>query len=104
MFRKRARLLLTKGRAYVVKTYPFTIKLKDRNQDNCELQNIEVKIDPGSKTTGICISRTIEKTVNVLNLFEIEHRGQLISRKLKARTALRRARRNRNTRYRQPRI
>jgi 5-methylcytosine-specific restriction endonuclease McrA len=101
---KRAKILLTKGRARIHKMYPFTIRIVDRFVETSELQNIEVKIDPGSKTTGICVSRTVEKTVNVLNLFELEHRGQLISRKLKARAALRRNRRTRNTRYRQPRF
>lgn len=101
---KRAKILLTKGRARIHKMYPFTIRVVDRFVETSELQNIEVKIDPGSKTTGICISRTVEKTVNILNLFELEHRGQLISRKLKARAALRRNRRARNTRYRPARF
>jgi 5-methylcytosine-specific restriction endonuclease McrA len=101
---KRARLLLERNRARVVKVFPFTIQLRDRNQDNCVLQDIEIKIDPGSKYTGICISRTVGTTVNILNLFEIEHRGKQISRCLKERAALRRNRRNRKTRYRQPRF
>lgn len=101
---KRARLLLERNRARVVKVFPFTIQLRDRNKDNCVLQDIEIKIDPGSKYTGICISRTVGTTVNILNLFEIEHRGKQISKCLKARAALRRARRNRNTRYRQSRF
>ncbi len=101
---KRARLLLDKNRAVVKRVKPFVIQLKDRDQTNCELQNLEVKIDPGSKFTGICLSRTENRVVNVLNLFELEHRGQLISRKLKARAAMRRSRRNRNTRYREARF
>jgi hypothetical protein len=48
---KRARLLLTCGRAVVVRRYPFTIRLKDRVGG--EVQPVRVKIDPGSKTTGI---------------------------------------------------
>ena len=101
---KRAKILLTKNRARIHKMYPFTIRLVDRFVETSELQNIEVKIDPGSKYTGLCISRTVDKSVNVLNLFELEHRGQLISRNLKTRAAMRRNRRNRNTRYRQPRF
>jgi 5-methylcytosine-specific restriction endonuclease McrA len=101
---KRAKILLTKGRARIHKMYPFTIRIVDRFVETSELQNIEIKIDPGSKMTGICISRTVEKIVNVLNLFELEHRGQWISRKLKQRAALRRNRRDRNIRYRQPRF
>ena len=101
---KRARLLLERNRAVVKRIKPFVIQLKDRDQTNCELQDLEVKIDPGSKFTGICLSRTENKVVNALNLFELEHRGKLISRKLKARAAMRRARRNRNTRYRKARF
>lgn len=101
---KRARLLLERGRARVVRIRPFTIQLKDREQATCELQDIEIKIDPGSKFTGICTSRTQDGVVNVLNLIELEHRGQQISQKLKARAIWRRARRNRNTRYRPARF
>lgn len=101
---KRARLLLTRGRAYVVRIVPFVIRLKDRNQDDCKLQDLEVKIDPGSKTTGLCLSRTIGTVVNILNLFELQHRGMRIKRALLARSAMRRNRRNRNTRYRQARF
>ena len=100
---KRARLLLNRGRACVVRMYPFTIKMKDRFVDDCELQIIEVKIDPGSKFTGICVSRTVDKVVNVLNLIELEHRGSSISTNLTSRAAMRKARRARNTRYRQAR-
>jgi hypothetical protein len=48
---KRARLLLARGRAVVVKRYPFTIRLKDRIGG--QLQPIRIKLDPGSKTTDI---------------------------------------------------
>lgn len=101
---KRARLLLDRGRAYVVRIVPFVIRLKDRSQDDCELQDLEVKIDPGSKTTGLCLSRTVGTVVNILNLFELQHRGMRIKLALLARRAMRRARRNRNTRYRQARF
>jgi hypothetical protein len=55
---KRARLLLERGRARVKRIKPFVIQLKDRSVNDCLLQPLEVKIDPGSKTTGICLSRT----------------------------------------------
>lgn len=100
---KRARKLLEKKRAVVKRVYPFMIQVIDRNISDCEIQDIEIKIDPGSKFTGICVSRTESKTVNILNLFELEHRGELISRKLKNRAALRQSRRHRNTRYRKER-
>jgi hypothetical protein len=46
--KKRARLLLTRGRALVHRHYPLTIRLKDRTGG--EVRPLLVKIDPGSKT------------------------------------------------------
>ena len=50
---KRARLLLERGRARIHKMYPFTIRLVDRLQENSCLQETRIKLDPGSKTTGV---------------------------------------------------
>jgi hypothetical protein len=50
---KRARLLPERERAVVVKRYPFAIRLRDRVDG--ETQLVRIKIDPGSKTTGIAI-------------------------------------------------
>jgi hypothetical protein len=44
----RARKLLYKGKAAVYRRYPFTIILKERIGG--DVQPIELKIDPGSKT------------------------------------------------------
>ncbi len=108
---KRARKLLEANRAVVVRVYPFTIRLKDRSDGI--MQPLNVKLDPGSKVTGIALTRDVEtvtidgeivKTVNVLNLFELTHRGELISSSLKTRKAFRASRRARNTRYRSPRF
>lgn len=101
---KRARLLLERNRARIHKLFPFTIRLVDRYVETCELQDIEVKIDPGSKFTGICISRTVDRVVNVLNLFELVHRENMIKKALLQRAMYRRNRRNRNTRYRPSRF
>src|SRR5258707_15231320 len=49
-----ARLLLTKGKAAVLKRYPFTIVLK-RAIDHPVLEPLRVKLDPGSKTTGLAV-------------------------------------------------
>ena len=49
----RARQLLTQKKAAVFKLYPFTIILKER--EGGEVQDIEVKLDPGSKITGIAL-------------------------------------------------
>lgn len=109
---KRARLLLARGKAVVIKMYPFTIRLKKRISG--ETQSIRLKIDPGSKHTGIALVRESKKTnhatgeviniINVLNLFQLSHRGWLINKNLTSRSALRRNKRNRKTRYRQARM
>ncbi len=49
----RARELLSAGRAAVYRAAPFTIILQDRVEGN--VQPIEFKVDPGSKTTGIAL-------------------------------------------------
>ena len=109
---KRARLLLDRGRAVVVRVYPFVIRLKDRIGG--DLQPVRVKLDPGSKVTGIAVVRDtqavdaetgdVTRGASVLNLIELEHRGAQISEKLASRAALRRSRRSRKLRYRAPRF
>ena len=102
---KRARLLLERGRAKVIRTIPFVIQLLDRTQDECVLQPMVVKLDPGSKVTGICVAReTAPGALVVARLIELEHRGEFIKSNLAKRRMYRRARRWRNTRYRQARF
>lgn len=111
---KRARLLLARGRARVHRVLPFVIRLIDRHVADCELQPVRIKLDPGSKTTGIALVRDVPEIdvdtgevlqgVAVLNLFELVHRGRQISEALTARRSMRRARRNRKTRYRAARF
>ncbi len=95
----RARKLLKTGKAAVFKRYPFTIILKQEvvEQNNQELR---IKIDPGARTTGIAILRNEV----VLWAAELTHRGFQIRDALTSRRQLRRSRRNRKTRYRQPRF
>ncbi len=102
---KRARLLLLRGRARVVRRYPFTIRLVDRRVENSVLQPVEIKLDPGSKTTGLAVVRAEggNKPTAVLFLAELTHRGRKISEKLTARRAFRRRRRG-NLRYRPARF
>jgi 5-methylcytosine-specific restriction endonuclease McrA len=98
---KRARLLLSRGRAVVVSLYPFAIRLKDRVGG--DLQELAAKIDPGSKETGVAVVRVsdvvdidsgeIKTKLTVLNLFQLNHRGGLISKNLESRKAMRRRRR-----------
>ncbi|MEQ9552494.1 MAG: RNA-guided endonuclease IscB [Coleofasciculus sp. G3-WIS-01] len=98
----RARELLNKGRAKVFRRYPFTIVLQDRTVENSTVHPHRIKIDPGSKTTGIAVVQ--EETGRVTNALEVSHRGQQIKDSLGSRRSLRRGRRNRKTRYRKPRF
>ncbi len=110
---KRARILLASGRARVARLMPFTIRLVDRHVSDCALQSIQSKLDPGSKTTGIALVRTsattdmatgaCRRTVRVLSLFELVHRGRQISAALTSRRHRRRHRRG-TLRYRAPRF
>ena len=101
---KRARLLLNRGRARVHRLKPFTIRLRDRAQADCTLQPLRVKLDPGSKTTGIALMREDGDKQHVLHLSELHHRGQAIRAALLQRRAFRRRRRSANLRYRAPRF
>nr|UZQ22118.1 HEARO endonuclease [uncultured bacterium] len=108
---KRARKLLARGRARVHRLMPFSIRLVDRCVNDSVLQPLKIKLDPGSKTTGMALVREsavvdeetgeLKAMVHVLNLFEIQHRGQQISETLTARRQMRRRRRG-NLRYRAP--
>lgn len=99
----RARRLLTAGKAAVYRMRPFTIILKDRADG--DTQPVEVKIDPGSKTTGIALVGHFEQQGAVV-LFgaNLNHRGQAIKNNLESRRALRCGRRGRKTRYRKSRF
>jgi 5-methylcytosine-specific restriction endonuclease McrA len=101
---KRARQLLERGRARVHKRFPFTIRLVDRLEQDSVLQPLTLKIDPGSKTTGIALVREAGPRAEVVSLIELEHRGEKIKKKLKQRAAFRRRRRSANLRYRAPRF
>lgn len=98
---KRARVLLKQGKAAVFRMFPFTIILKYEIND-ASPRPLRIKIDPGSKKTGIAI--LADSTGEVVFAAEIEHRGQAVKDSLASRRAIRRSRRNRNTRYRKPRF
>ena len=110
---KRARKLLGCGRARVHRLFPFAIRLIDRAVGQSILQAIALKIDPGSKITGIAVVRQSETTdtdtgevrrnAHVLCLFDLIHRGGLIIKALTARRNMR-CRRRGNLRYRAPRF
>ncbi len=92
----QARKLLDSRKAAVFRRYPFTLILK-RVVENPNLYPLELKIDPGSKFTGIAL---VTDRGNVIWAMELQHRGQQIKDALEHRRAVRRGRRNRNTRYR----
>lgn len=96
----KARKLLKTGRAKVFRQYPFTIIIQDLEVKNCVTHNHQLKIDPGSKTTGLAILQENQ----VLWGAELSHRGSQIRDALTSRRQLRRTRRSRKTRYRKPRF
>lgn len=110
---KRARKLLAAGRARVHRVMPFVIRLIDRKKSDGALQPLRLKLDPGSKITGLALVREsqtidastgeIQRSEAVLNLVEIVHRGRQISEALTARRQMRRRRRQ-HLRYRAPRF
>jgi 5-methylcytosine-specific restriction endonuclease McrA len=61
-----------------------------------------MKIDPGSKTTGLAVVN--DATGQVVWAAELAHRGAQVKARLDQRRACRRSRRQRHTRYRPPRF
>jgi 5-methylcytosine-specific restriction endonuclease McrA len=98
----RARQLLKLGKAAVYRRYPLTIILKDR--EGGETQEIQVKVDAGSKTTGIAVVASFKRGLYCIWACELIHRGQQIRDDLLSRSQLRRCRRSRNLRYRPARF
>jgi 5-methylcytosine-specific restriction endonuclease McrA len=97
----RARVLLKQGKAAVYRRYPFTIILKHEVEEPV-LVPLRVKIDPGSKTTGLALVNDLSG--EVVFAAELAHRGEQIKHALDKRRAIRHSRRQRKTRYRQPRF
>lgn len=94
----QARKLLKDGQAAIFRRFPFTIILKSAS--NQKVQPLEIKIDPGSKCTGLAIlfgSKLIWAA-------ELTHRGATIQAALLSRHQIRRGRRSRKTRYRPARF
>ena len=96
----RARKLLGQRKAAVYRRYPFTIILKVAIDDPV-VSELRVKIDPGSKTTGVAVIE--DQSGEVVFAAELSHRGHKIKESLDGRRAVRRGRRNRKTRYRSAR-
>jgi len=109
-----ARRLLKAGKAAVYRLYPFTIIHKQEVEQTPT--PIAIKLDPGSKTTGIVLvllgsfawtgnpSAKTPQNDKVIWAAELTHRGQNISASLESRSAIRGNRRARKTRYRPARF
>jgi 5-methylcytosine-specific restriction endonuclease McrA len=105
----RARELLRKGRAAVVRQVPFTIRLKDRTRADSQVDGVQLRIDPGSKGTGLALTDEKKQTdrhgttVTVrrgLVSIELQHRGDQIHSRMQQRAGYRHRRRSANCRYR----
>jgi len=97
-----ARLLLDQQKAAVFKKYPFTIILKEELETTQQPEELRLKIDPGSRSTGIAVIN--DTSGEIVFAMELEHRGLRIKNLLDSRRAIRRGRRSRKTRYRKPRF
>lgn len=93
---------MSKGKAAVYRRFPFTIVLKDRQEG--DVQPIAIKFDPGAQTTGVALVQENANSKSVVWAGEIKHRGFQIKDDLAKRLSLRKGRRQRKTRYRQPRF
>lgn len=97
----RARMLLASGQAAVYRRYPFTIILK-KEVKSTRVEPLRLKIDPGSKTTGLALVN--DASGEVVWAAELAHRGGAIKEALDARRAVRHRRRWHHSRYRKPRF
>jgi len=97
----KARCLLKRGRASVHKRVPFTIRLRDR--EGGSVQAVRLKLDPGSRTTGVAVVRESGGTAEVLHLAELVHKPAISAAMLRRRNH-RRRRRAANLRHRKPRF
>ena len=88
------------GKAAVFRRYPFTLIMR-RVVESIVTYPLTLKIDPGSKTTGISL---VNNRGEVVWGMELAHRGLAIKDSLESRRAIRRGRRARNTRYRPARF
>jgi 5-methylcytosine-specific restriction endonuclease McrA len=93
----RARLLLNQGKAAVWRRFPFTLILKAAVL-NTHPTPLRVKVDPGSKITGLAVVN--DTSGQVVWAAELMHRGERVKERLAQRCACRRSRRQRHTRYR----
>ncbi|MCG7210516.1 RNA-guided endonuclease IscB [Streptomyces arenae] len=108
----RARELLRKGRAVVARQTPFAIRLKDRRRAESAVDGLQLRIDPGSKGTGLALtdekkefsgdSRVVTVRRGLFSM-ELQHRGDQIHLSMEQRSGYRHRRRSANCRHRAPR-
>jgi 5-methylcytosine-specific restriction endonuclease McrA len=98
----RARQLLNQSKAAVYRHRPFTIILKERKGGNT--QTIALKIDPGSRTTGIALIADCKRGKRLIWAADLHHKGHVVIARMKVRRTLRGGRRHRKCRYRPPRF
>ncbi len=71
----RARRLLSQHRAAVLRRFPFTIMLLSARPEAVVVP-LRLKIDPGSRTTGLALVRETEQSGEVVWAAELSHRGE----------------------------
>ncbi len=100
----RARKLVRRGRAKPCWKYGlYAVRMLDRSADRSEVHDHQVNINPGSRTTGLAVTADSRGGRRIASLYCLEHRGELVKKKLIRRSEQRRNRRGR-LRHRQPRF
>jgi len=94
---RKARILIKQGKAKVVRRTPFTIQLTQATGET--VQSVSLGVDAGTKHIGLSATTT----ASALYEAEVILRSD-IQDLLAGRAQMRRARRSRKTRYRQPRF
>lgn len=95
----RARELLSKGKASVFRRHPFTIILNYVPEGPIK-NDFDLRIDPGSKTTGIAVVSQGKRGERCVMGINLHHRGEVIKKRLQNRAMYRKGRRSRKCRYR----
>ena len=93
----KVRLLLKSGKATVVKRTPFTIRLTGTSKTF--IQEVVLGVDAGSKHVGLSATTTKKELLSA----ELRPRNDVVEL-MSSRREMRRSRRNRTTRYREPRF
>lgn len=100
---RKAAYFLQKKYATIFKRFPFTVRMKQLSQKK-DNYSIRLKIDPGSKITGLAL--LLEKCNTEADLIwcaELHHKLGIVE-SLQHRKSIRSSRRSRKTRYRKARF